>query len=169
MRSEDRPPANDVADRAVRLIDEADALALATIDQHGRPSASYLPFARIGDRLCALVSGLAAHTRDLASRPSVSLLFLDPNASGEAYARPRMTVTATTAFVERGSADGDAICSAIEARLGETVRVLCDLPDFVPLFFTLGAARVVLGFGSAHNIDGETLCAALRAAHERFD
>ena len=152
---------DDVAARAVRLIDDAQALALATIDQHGRPSASYLPFARIGDRLCALVSGLAAHTRDLASRPSVSLLILDPGTASETYAHPRMTVEATTQFVERGSTDGSAICSALESRLGETVRTLCDLPDFVPLFFTLGVARVVLGFGSAHNIDGETLRAAL--------
>ena len=165
MRSNDRPSPEEIASRAIRLIEESRAVALATIDQHGRPAASYLPFARIGDRLCALVSGLAAHTRDLASRPSVSLLFLDRDPTSEVYARPRMTVEATTAFVERGSADGNAICAAIEARLGETARILCGLPDFIPLFFTLGTARVVLGFGSAHNLAGEKLREALDAVH----
>ncbi|MBV8600783.1 MAG: pyridoxamine 5'-phosphate oxidase family protein [Candidatus Eremiobacteraeota bacterium] len=144
--------------RARRLLDGTGWLGLATVDEGGTPSASYVPFALVGGRFGIVVSRLAAHTEHLKARRPASALFVDEESRSEEvdrdpYARSRLSVAIQASLQPAGSAEAAAIWSALERRHGVTVAVLRELPDFDAVALAPGGGRLVLGFASAHDLD----------------
>jgi putative heme iron utilization protein len=81
----------------------------------------------------------------------------------DAYARTRFTIGVTPRPTPPGSAEADAIWSALEARQGATVRTLRVLPDFQAISLEPAGGRLVLGFASAHDLGAVTVVELLRA------
>lgn len=159
MRAEDRRRA------AARLISAQSWLALATVDEHGVPALSYVPFAPADGAFGVVVSGLAAHTAHLLARRAASVLLVEENPEQpDAYARARLSAAVTASPHAPGSAQAEAVWSALQARQGETVLVLRTLPDFRAVSLAPANGRLVLGFASAHDLDGAALAELLRSA-----
>ncbi len=150
---------------AARLVSTQSWLALATVDERGVPSVSYVPFASVDGAFGIVVSRLAAHTANLAARrPASVLLVEDDPVRGDPYARVRFSIGVTAQPNAPGSAASDAIWSALEARHGATVRTLRELPDFGAVSLAPDSGRIVLGFASAHDVGASAIVELLRTA-----
>jgi putative heme iron utilization protein len=149
---------------AARLVRAQRWLALATVDQRGMPSVSYVPFAPVDGAFGIVVSRLSAHTRNLLARRPASVLVVDPDGDrGDAYARARFSIDVNASPNEAGSARAEAIWSALESRHGETVRTLRVLPDFEAVSLEPGRGRLILGFASAHDVRADAVVDLLRS------
>lgn len=124
---------------------------------------SYVPFAVVQRAFGIVVSQLAAHTANLLAQRSASVLVVDDDRElQDSYARRRFSIGVTPWARMPGSEEADAIWSALEARHGETVRILRTLPDFAAISLEPGAGRLVLGFATAHDVAGATIKEMLR-------
>ena len=159
MQGEDRRRA------VARLVAAQSWLALATIDERGAPSLSYVPFAPADGAFGVVVSGLAAHTANLAARRAASVLLVeDDSEHRDAYARTRLSVDVTPAPHPAGSAQAEAVWAALEQRQSGTVLVLRSLPDFLAVSLVPVSGRLVLGFASAHDLSGAAVAELLRSS-----
>ena len=149
---------------AARLIAAQSWLALATVDERGVPSLSYVPFAPADGAFGVVVSGLAAHTASLlARRPASVLLVDDEPADRDAYARARFSAAVTAWPHAPGSPQAEAVWSALEMRQGGTVAALRTLSDFRAVSLAPANGRLVLGFASAHDLDAASIVELLRS------
>ncbi len=148
---------------AAQLVWAQSWLALATVDRSGMPSVSYAPYAPVDGAFGLVVSRLAAHTVNLLARRPTSILVVEQDGpERDAYARARFSVGVTVSAHAAGSAPGDAVWSALEARHGATVGVLRTLPDFAALSLEPQNGRLVLGFASAHDLGRDAIVEMLR-------
>jgi hypothetical protein len=149
---------------AARLISAQRWFALATGgDARESPLLSYVPFAVVGAAFGIVVSRLAAHTVHLLAGRAASVMLVDDDPQGDAYAQPRLSIGVSARPQARASAPADAIWSALQARHGATVGLLRTLPDFEAIALDPIAGRLVLGFASAHDLAGPAIAKELRA------
>ncbi|BDI04498.1 pyridoxamine 5'-phosphate oxidase family protein [Sphaerotilus microaerophilus] len=157
-------------EQLVRLLRERPVAALACLDDDGAPALSMVPFAvdaaqqGAAGALILHVSGLAAHTRQMARDARVSLLVVDRDGSAEMpQALQRAAIQATAAFVEPGS-PAHAHCEALYLARHPQAALMTQLPDFRFVRLRPSVLRHVAGFGAARSVDGELLANVLRAA-----
>jgi len=156
-------------EQLVRLLRERPVAALACLDDDGAPALSMVPFAVEAGHDAAAglilhVSGLAAHTRQMARDARVSLLILDRDDAAEMpQALQRASLQASATFVEPGGAD-HARCEALYLARHPQASLMTQLPDFRFVRLTPTVLRHVAGFGAARSLDGELLATVLRAA-----
>jgi heme iron utilization protein len=155
--------ADDVRGEAARLVAAQVWLALGTVDQTGVPSVTYVPFAPVNGAFGIVVSRLAVHTVNLLARRPASVLLVDDGAGvRDAYMRARFTIGVGASPMPAGSAQSDAIWSALERRQGDTVGTLRMLPDFEAISLEPVSGRLVLGFASAHDLSATAVAELLR-------
>ena len=143
------------------LLARETVVALGTLHQ-GEPAVSMTPFV-LRDDGCFLihVSRLAAHTRDMLEHPRVALMVTDqPQAGIPAQGRPRLSLRADAAPLDRDSADATAGRALYLARFPEAA-VTFELADFTLFALAPLSARLIAGFGSAHTLAGGALRAWL--------
>lgn len=141
-----------------RLFAERPVAALGTLDEHGAPFVSMVPFAvePASGALVLHVSALAAHTRQMQTEPRVSLLVMGADDWAESpQALPRVTIAAWAEFTPRDSA-------AYLARHPQA-ELMTQLPDFAFVRLQPTAARHVAGFGAARSVGLEDLARLLAA------
>jgi len=103
-------------------------------------------------RLVLLISGLAAHTRHIGSRPKVSLLIVDHEPEeGPVHALSRLTILADARVVEPGEAGREALQQRYLQRFPDA-EPLTLLPDFRYVVLQPRAVRQVAGFGTARDV-----------------
>ena len=138
--------------------------ALATRDAaSGAPFASMVPFAidTAARRIVLHVSGLAAHTGNMAADPHVALLVAAAEQDGApVHDLPRVTLEALAATPQRDSADWTSARAAYLARFPEA-EPMTALADFRFVTLALTGARQVAGFGSARSVGAEELAILL--------
>lgn len=138
-------------DEAVRteaksLLREARSAALATLGPDGHPSASLVGLATdIDGTPIILISGLAAHTANIASDPRASLL-ISPGGKGDPLAHARITLKVRARKIVRESEDGARIRRRYLARQPKSA-LYADFPDFS--FFALDIEGASLNGGFA--------------------
>ncbi|MGH7661532.1 MAG: pyridoxamine 5'-phosphate oxidase family protein [Vulcanimicrobiaceae bacterium] len=147
--------------QAASLISMQRWLALATVDESGVPTASYVPFAPALGAFAIVVSRLSAHTPHLLAQRPAAVLMVGEDAR-DPYSRSRLSVDVTPHNNAAGSQEAQTIWSALEARHGETVSILRMLPDFEAISLAPKQGRLVLGFASAHDLDAATIQGMLR-------
>ncbi len=151
--------------QAIRLLSAPLWLALGIVDENAVPSLSYVPFAPVDGALGIVVSRLSAHTLSLLARRPASVLLVDPGAEPrDAYARARLSLGVLPKPQTAGSANAEAVWSALEERHGETARILHALPDFEAVLLEPASGRLVLGFASAYDLDAMAIVDLVRAA-----
>lgn len=151
--------ADDPARLARRLIRGIGRAALATVDGEGRPLATLVLAACGQDGApLLLLSGLAAHTRNIAANPHVSLLFAAEGPAEGALARPRISVTGRA-----GRHDDAAARGRFLARHPAAVAWAA-LPDFVLWRIAPEAGHLVAGFARTYHLAGTALLADAAAA-----
>ncbi|MFE8072718.1 pyridoxamine 5'-phosphate oxidase family protein [Marinobacteraceae bacterium S3BR75-40.1] len=136
------------------LLTNCASLCLATLDDDGLPEASTAPFLYQDGRFYILVSELSPHTRNLFYHPQVSVLILEPETSAHnPFARRRLSLRC---LAEKVTAEDDALSErldAFQARHGDTVAVLRELPDFHLIELQVVSGRLIKGFGQAWHLD----------------
>jgi hypothetical protein len=145
------------------LVRSRTAAALGTLHE-GAPFVSMVPFAVLpdGDAFVVHVSRLAAHTKDMAGDPRVSLLVMQPEGGGTAaQALARVSIQGEAKEMEKGSAGERACREAYLARFPEAAP-LTEFGDFSFFAIRPSQARFVAGFAQAMSVTGETLAKTLR-------
>ncbi len=138
-------------DEAVRaeakaLLREARSAALATLGPDGHPSASLVGLATdINGTPVILISGLAAHTANIAGDPRASLL-ISPGGKGDPLAHARITLKVRARKIDRESDEGVRIRRRYLARQPKSA-LYADFPDFS--FFALDIEGASLNGGFA--------------------
>ncbi|PIT20777.1 HugZ family pyridoxamine 5'-phosphate oxidase [Snodgrassella communis] len=136
---------------AVTRLQQLDSLVLATVGQDGVPLASYAPFAEHDGCLYVLLSGLSLHTQNLQRQQQANVMLIEDEASvRNIFARARLNYMVSVTTIEKDTTDGIAALQTMKAKLGKTVDVLGELPDFMLFRLQLEKARLVTGFGRAY-------------------
>ncbi|GAB1545353.1 heme utilization protein HutZ [Scytonema sp. NUACC21] len=137
------------------FTDRFQSVAIATVNTDGMPNASYAPFVMDESKnIYIYVSGLSTHTQNLHAVPKVSVLFIeDESQTKQVFARRRLTFDCTATLVERDSEPWKQIVDNFEARFGDIIQMLRDLPDFRIFKLMPKTGRFVIGFGAAYEVD----------------
>lgn len=133
--------------------------ALGTLQADGAPFVSMVPWALLPDQpaLVLHVSGLAAHTRQMAEDARVSLLVTAAeDAETPPQAVARVTLAAQAVFTAAGSAEAQACRRAYLARHPQAEPITA-LPDFSFVRLDLMEARQIAGFGAARSVSRSAL------------
>lgn len=140
-------------DEAVRLeakglLRAARSAALATLGPDGHPSASLVGLATdIQGTPIILISGLAAHTGNIANDPRASLL-ISPGGKGDPLAHARITLKVHARRIERETEEGIRIRQRYLARQPKSA-LYADFPDFSFFALTIESASLNGGFARA--------------------
>lgn len=138
--------------------------ALGTRDANdGEVFVSMVPYAidTAARRLVLHVSGLAAHTGNMAAHPRVSLLVTAADDDGQpVHDLARVTLGAEAETPMPQSAEWASARAAYLARFPDTGPMI-ELPDFRFVTLTLTGARQVAGFGSARSVTAAELAQVL--------
>ena len=151
--------------RALRaLLHTRRTAALGTLDvQDGAPFVSMTPYAidTAQQRLVIHVSGLAAHTANMAVHPRVSVLVAAGEAEGApVHDLPRVTLEGVAHTPVPGSPGHASARAAYLARFPDA-EMMTALPDFRFVTIAVTGARQVAGFGSARSVGPEELAQIL--------
>lgn len=141
-----------------RLLKEYKTASLATVDGEGQPQASYTPVAldRPGGSFYLFVSELSAHTANLRTQQTASLLLMeDELSSKQLFARNRVTFGGSVEPIARDSEGWAEACLIYGAKFGKFFELLVSLPDFQMFRFRPEDIRLVVGFGAAYQVTGE--------------
>ena len=135
------------------------SVILGTVSTEGVPQASYAPCVIDSERnIYIFVSGLSAHTQNLAATGQVSALFVKDEAeTPQMFARQRLSYACTVRRLERDSDEWRAIAQKFQTRFGGIVEVMTGLPDFRIFQLTPQSGRFVVGFGAAYDVDPNDL------------
>ena len=142
------------------LMFDTRVAALGTL-QGGDPAVSMVPFAaRVtaeGTQLVVHVSGLAAHTRNMAAHPAVSLLLMAPDDPAlMPQALPRLTLQGQAQTLHPGD-PGRAQAQALYLARFPDAADLFEFADFQLVQITVTEARLVAGFARAHTLGPDDL------------
>ncbi|MBW4633900.1 MAG: pyridoxamine 5'-phosphate oxidase family protein [Iphinoe sp. HA4291-MV1] len=145
------------------------SLIICTVSADNTPNASYAPFVKDESRnIYIYVSGLSTHTQNLYAVPKASVLFIDDESqTKQIFARRRLTFDCTATLVERDTELWNQIVDSFEARFGEMIQLLRDLPDFRIFKLTPSKGRFVIGFGAAYEVDPNNLSTLTHVTGER--
>jgi len=145
------------------LIAARRALVLATHDAQGECELGVAPFVHVNGAFAVLLSGLAAHTRQLERLPQAQIMLLEDEAEArQPYARMRMTLECSVERFGREHERSDVIFALMQARFGSIVPLLRGLNDFHAFVFTPKQGRFIAGFGKAYRLDGLDVVEHLR-------
>ena len=141
------------------LIESVQSVILASVDGAGNPLSSYAPvFVDENCRFYIYISSIAKHTSQIRRSKRASVMLIEDESVAEnLFARKRLTVDCQALIVDRDSSDWMQIISKMESRHGETMGYLKELVDFDLLKLTPSEGRLVLGFGRAYEVSGESL------------
>jgi len=151
--------------RALRaLLQARRTVALGTLGaQDGAPFVSMAPYAIDTAQRCLVihVSGLAAHTANMAAHPRVSVLVAAGETDGApVHDLPRVTLEGVARTPAPGSPEHACARAAYLGRFPDA-EMMTELPDFRFVTITVTSARQVAGFGSARSVAPEELAQIL--------
>lgn len=131
------------------------SVILGTASSGAQPQASYAPCVMDEARnIYIFVSGLSAHTQNLATTGRASALFIEDEAQAkQMFARKRLSYDCSATLLERETDQWNAIAQQFSARFGNIVEVMISLPDFRIFQLKPESGRFVMGFGAAYDID----------------
>lgn len=136
------------------LISRQHTLLLASISVQEKADISYAPYVRYNGNFYVFISDLARHTQNLRAHPHAPILFIEPEASAvNPFARKRLTLDCSVREVVKAELEYEGALGVMQARFGEIVAVLKDLPDFNLFCFQPIGGQFVAGFGKAFVVD----------------
>ncbi len=135
------------------FLQDTHALMLATVNAEGLPEASYAPYVAHEGCYYIFISQLASHTANLQHSGVASVLLMNTEDSGQAFARKRLTCHCKATVIARQEALFESILRLMEERFGKLIRTLRELGDFNLFQLDPIKGNYVAGFGQAFEID----------------
>lgn len=161
-----RPTDDEARLLASTLLRTARSAALASQDAAHAPLASLVLIAtRMDGTPLTLVSGLAAHSANLALNPRASLL-VSRTGRGDPLAHPRLSLQVEATRLDRETAEAEEARRRLLARHPKSALYI-DFPDFSIMALRVTGASLNGGFGKAYALDAADIvldgesCAAL--------
>lgn len=153
------------------LLTQQKTLQLATLDDEGKPYASYAPFAVMDQCIYLLLSEVAVHAKNLQQHPIASVLIIEDEAHSEnIFARIRVNLQLSCEHLALNSAQWQQGVNCLTERHGEMITHLSTMSDFHCFKLTPHKGRYVKGFGKAfafeNSLNGETLT-HLKEGHKK--
>ena len=140
------------------FITQFQSLQLATVSPEGVPEASYAPYVQFGRDYYVYVSELSRHTRNLASVPRASVLFIENEVDAKhLFARRRLTFSCRCEEISRESEHFEHMLNTFEEKFGDFMAMLRNLEDFHLFRVTPEQGTYVAGFARAFELIGENL------------
>ncbi len=153
-----RPTDDEARDLARSLIAAARHAALGVLHPDtGLPFVTRVALGQSPDGApLTLISSLALHTRALRASPMASLLIGEPPAKGDPLAFPRLTLTATASFIERGGEEHEKLRRHYLVTQPKA-KLYIDFADFSFVCFRALTAALNGGFGKAYELGPDDL------------
>jgi heme iron utilization protein len=141
------------------FTEQFQSIIISTVNQNGIPNASYAPFVIDDNKsIYIFVSGLSTHTQNLQVVPKASVLFIDDESNTQQiFARRRLNYECNASLLPRDTQSWIQVISNFEARFGNIIQLMRDLPDFRIFKLVPFGGRFVVGFGAAYEIDASDL------------
>jgi len=140
-------------DEIYHFMQNKKTLQLATVDDAGKPNASYAPFIYCNDGYYILVSELARHAQNILLNPQLSLMIIEDEAEAASiHTRKRLTVDATAKVIDIDTARWTEVTQIMLEKLDDTIGTLVQLSDFHLLHLQPEKGLYVKGFGKAHHV-----------------
>lgn len=138
------------------LLINQTGLTLATIDANGEADISYAPFLYRDGAFYLYLSTLASHTSNMLQRPHVSVMLLQPEAeASNPFIRQRLSWQCQATEISSSEIDYPLRLDQMAERLGGTIAVLRQLPDFRLFRLQPRQGRFIAGFGQAFSVDAD--------------
>lgn len=104
----------------------------------------------------SLISDLSLHTRALRYNPACGLLLGEPATTGDPLTHPRISISATTRFIQRSD---PAFTETRDRYLAShpKSKLYIDFADFNFVLFDITAANLNGGFGKAYHLTAADL------------
>lgn len=147
------PTKNEIELQLRKFLHGADALMLATVNGKGLPEASYAPYVEYDGCYYIFISELASHTANLKQSGVVSVMFMERNDDGHAFARKRLTCHCRASAINRGNSQFESIMQLLEKQFGNLIATLRGLKDFQLFQLDPVKGNFVAGFGQAFEVD----------------
>jgi len=136
-----------------KLVESKNTLQLATVDENGKPNASYAPFVSCDDGYYILISEMARHAQNILINPTVSLMVIEDESQADClHSRKRLTLDATAVLISTETDRWSEVTKVMIEKLGETVKTLVQLSDFHLIHLQPEQGLYVKGFGKAHHV-----------------
>ncbi len=141
------------------LIESVRSAILASVDGKGVPLSSYAPvYVDQNRNFYVYISSMAKHSSQIRRAEKASVMLIeDESVAQHLFARKRLTVDCRAEVVDRDAADWLDIIGMMESRHGETMSALKGLVDFDLFRLIPNEGRLVLGFGKAYRVFGDSL------------
>ena len=143
-----------------QLLDNRKTASLSTLNQQRLPEVSLVPFVYYQQSFWIYVSRLSQHTQNLLEQRAVSLLIHgSEDSSPNVFAIQRLIVECDAAEFDcqQNGQYAEEVFQCMSDRLGKTVGLLRQLPDFYLFSLTPKTGRLITGFGKAFTINFEDL------------
>jgi putative heme iron utilization protein len=138
----------------MELLQLKKTATLATLNIEHLPEASLCPFIYHQECFWVFVSRLSSHTANLLERTYASLLIcVDEVDSNNPFTIRRVSIQCQA--IEQPVDEN--ILELMRVKLGDTVTMLKQLPDFHLIKLVPKEGRFILGFGQAYEIDFDKL------------
>jgi len=137
------------------LLFQQRVAALGTVDEHGDPQVSMVPFAldRETGNLVIHVSTLSTHTANLRKQASAGLMVMQPEQAGTGvHALPRVSLQVEASFVDRDTALCGQTKEIYTTRFPD-MAFMTDFADFSLVRLVPRSVRLISGFGAARKIE----------------
>ena len=135
----------------LQLLEESKVLTLATVNEQHLPEASLTPFIYAQGKIWIFVSQLSAHTQNMLRQPAVSLLIMVNQAdASNMFNIERLTIECQA--IEQ-TENRNKILDLMVEKLGKTVTLLRQLPDFQLFALNPGCGSFIQGFGKAYDVN----------------
>jgi hypothetical protein len=143
------------------LIFSMKSVVLTTIDDEGKPYASYAPFGVYQGNYYLIISNMAKHTKYLRQRPTAGLLWIEDESTAQSvFFRKRLYLeTKVTLDIE-----DPLVLKTMIDRLGDPVKSFL-LMDFTIVKCEAIQGQLVLGPGQAFDVKGTELSISQAGGH----
>lgn len=130
---------------------------LGSVSKNGSAHCSYAPFVRPeDDGFYIFISALAEHTDNLLRTGEASIMIIeDESETDEIFARRRLSLQCSAQVISRDLPQWHSMLDLLQERLGDTVAILRDLPDFSLVRLVPNAGTLVTGFANAKTLTPE--------------
>jgi hypothetical protein len=161
-----------ICEEILAFLETRKSLMLSSLDQHGKPYASYAPFAVGDDCLYILISEIAVHGINLQINPEIAVLMIeDEENAAQVFARLRINYSMKAQLIDYQTEGWFEGITCLKERHGEQVAGLSSMSDFKLFKLEPHGGRFIKGFGKAYQIEGGTLTGEslshLRGGHQK--
>lgn len=148
------PDISTIKKQYVDFIHDVKTLIISTIDETGKPFASYAPFVKHEGKLYIYVSQIAHHYHYMNERPEIDVLLIEDEAStSNLFARQRARYACHARNL--GNEGHEAVFQLFDAQFNASLMKMLRGLDFSLFELTVVNGRYVVGFGQAFDVDLE--------------